>query len=79
MIKTLIVCALLVITSHDDKDIDCMCFVGYNQPPRKMHRLHVNCWLGEGLRRSLATPDPFVLTNKICLNQLLVITTPLDK
>ena len=25
--------------------------------------------LGEGLRRSLAKPDPFVLTNKICLNQ----------
>ena len=25
----------------------------------------------EGLRRSLATPDPFVLTNKICLNQFL--------
>ena len=25
--------------------------------------------LGEGLCRSLATPDPFVLTNKICLNQ----------
>ena len=26
-------------------------------------------YVGEGLRRSLATPDPFVLTNKICLNQ----------
>ena len=25
--------------------------------------------LGEGLRRSLTTPDPFVLTNKLCLNQ----------
>ena len=24
---------------------------------------------GEGLRRSFATPNPFVLTNKICLNQ----------
>ena len=25
--------------------------------------------VGEGLHRSFATPDPFVLTNKICLNQ----------
>ena len=25
--------------------------------------------VGEGLRRSFATPNPFVLTNKICLNQ----------
>ena len=24
---------------------------------------------GESLRRSFATPNPFVLTNKICLNQ----------
>ena len=24
---------------------------------------------GEGLRRSFAKPNPFVLTNKICLNQ----------
>ena len=28
-------------------------------------------YVGEGLRRSFATPDPFVLTNKICLNQQL--------
>ena len=25
--------------------------------------------VGEGLRRSFATPNLFVLTNKICLNQ----------
>ena len=31
----------------------------------------VNVWVyvGEGLRGSFATPNPFVLTNKICLNQ----------
>ena len=27
-------------------------------------------YVGEGLRCSLATPDSFVLTNKICLNQV---------
>ena len=27
---------------------------------------------GEGLHRSFATPNPFVLTNKICLNQIVV-------
>ena len=27
------------------------------------------CVYVEGLRRSFATPNPFVLTNKICLNQ----------
>ena len=49
-------------------------------PSRKVHK-KVHCLmhhippttefpgLGEGLRRSLATLDPFVLTNKICLNQ----------
>ena len=26
-------------------------------------------YVAEGLRRSFATPNPFVLTNKICLNQ----------
>ena len=26
--------------------------------------------LGEGLRRSFVTPNPFVFTNKICLNQM---------
>ena len=26
-------------------------------------------YVGAGLRRSFAMPDPFVLTNKICLNQ----------
>ena len=26
-------------------------------------------YVGEGLRRSFATPNPFVLINKICLNQ----------
>ena len=31
--------------------------------------VNVCVYVGEGLRRSLATPDPFVLTNKICLNQ----------
>ena len=35
-------------------------------------------YVGEGLRRSLATPDPFVLTNKICLNQLRTISTQLN-
>ena len=35
--------------------------------------MNVCVYVGEGLRRSLATPDPFVLTNKICLNQLLNI------
>ena len=33
--------------------------------------LPVKCF-GEGLRRSFAMPNPFVLTNKICLNQPLV-------
>ena len=31
--------------------------------------VNVCVYVGEGLRRSFATPDPFVLTNKICLNQ----------
>ena len=38
--------------------------------------VNVCVYVGEGLRRSFATPDPFVLTNKICLNQS---TTPLDR
>ena len=29
--------------------------------------------LGEGLRRSFATPNLFVLTNKICLNQNIYV------
>ena len=29
--------------------------------------VNVCVYVGEGLRRSFATPDPFVLTNKICL------------
>ena len=33
--------------------------------------VNVCVYVGEGLRRSFATPDPFVLTNKICLNQKL--------
>ena len=32
--------------------------------------VNVCVYVGEGLRRSFAMPDPFVLTNKICLNQL---------
>ena len=32
--------------------------------------VNVCVYVGEGLRRSFATPDPFVLTNKICLNQM---------
>ena len=35
--------------------------------------VNVCVYVGEGLRRSLATPDPFVLTNKICLNQNYVV------
>ena len=31
--------------------------------------VNVYVYVGEGLRRSFAMPDPFVLTNKICLNQ----------
>ena len=31
--------------------------------------VNVCVYVGEGLRRSFATPNPFVLTNKICLNQ----------
>ena len=31
--------------------------------------MNVCVYVGEGLRRSFATPDPFILTNKICLNQ----------
>ena len=34
--------------------------------------VNVCVYVGEGLRRSFATPDPFVLTNKICLNQIPV-------
>ena len=37
--------------------------------------VNVCVYVGEGLRRSLATPDPFVLTNKICLNQQIILTT----
>ena len=33
--------------------------------------VNVCVYVGEGLRRSFATPDPFVLTNKICLNQVM--------
>ena len=36
--------------------------------------VNVCVYVGEVLRRSLATPDPFVLTNKICLNQLSLYT-----
>ena len=31
--------------------------------------VNVCVYVGEGLRRSFATPDPFVSTNKISLNQ----------
>ena len=31
--------------------------------------VNVCMYVGEGLRRSFATPNPFVFTNKICLNQ----------
>ena len=31
--------------------------------------VNVCVYVGEGLRRSLAAPNPFVLTNKTCLNQ----------
>ena len=31
--------------------------------------VNVCVYVGEGLHRSFATPNPFVLTNKICLNQ----------
>ena len=31
--------------------------------------VNVCVYVGEGLRRSFATPNPVVLTNKICLNQ----------
>ena len=30
---------------------------------------NVFVYVGEGLRRSFATPNPFVFTNKVCLNQ----------
>ena len=33
--------------------------------------VNVCVYVGEGLHRSFATPNPFVLTNKICLNQIL--------
>ena len=32
--------------------------------------VNVCMYVGEGLHCSFAMPDPFVLTNKICLNQL---------
>ena len=35
-------------------------------------------YVGEGLRRSFATPNPFVLTNKIRLNQTNNICTKND-
>ena len=31
--------------------------------------VNVCVYVGEGLRRSFATPNPFALTKKICLNQ----------
>ena len=31
--------------------------------------VNVCVYVGEGLRCSFATPNPFVLANKICLNQ----------
>ena len=31
--------------------------------------VNVCVYVGEGLRRSFATPNPIALTNKICLNQ----------
>ena len=37
--------------------------------------VNVCVYIGEGLRRSFATPDPFVLTNKICLNQNMYCDT----
>ena len=40
--------------------------------------VNVCVYVGEGLRRSLATPDPFVLTNKICLNQIQIYLLPSD-
>ena len=33
------------------------------------YNIHMEYNIGEGLRRSFATPNPFVLTNNICLNQ----------
>ena len=35
--------------------------------------VNVCVYVGEGLRRSFAKPNPFVLTHKICLNQITFI------
>ena len=40
--------------------------------------VHKATYLGEGSRRSFATPDHFVLTNKICLNQSYLLILVLD-
>ena len=37
-------------------------------PPKNEHK-RINTQFEEGLRCSFAMPNPFVLTNKICLNQ----------
>ena len=41
--------------------------------------VNVCVYVGEGLRHSFAMPDPFVLTNKICLNQMFVVTDTSEK
>ena len=35
--------------------------------------------LGKGLRRSFAMPNPFVLNNKICLNQIKLVNLKKDE
>ena len=50
-------------------------FIGYFALDHKhykastIHQQVLLVYVGEGLRHSFATPDPFVLTNKVCLNQ----------
>ena len=41
--------------------------------------VNVCVYVGEGLRRSFATPNPFVLTNKICLNQTIVLVPAIEQ
>ena len=46
-----------------------MCYLVSHLLVRVFISVNVCVYVGEGLRRSIAMPNPFVLTYKICLNQ----------
>ena len=49
--------------------IYCICYLVFHCLVCVVKGVNVCVYVGEGLRCSFATPNSFVLTNKICVNQ----------